>query len=478
MSLRPDLALRAEQKLALAPRMLQAIEFLQIATAELVARIDAEIQQNETLVGVAGAGGGEAELRAAADRLLGAGERGEGGGAEGDPRRPEVSEPDAFGRSRARGREDAGDLKQALLAQVPSGGDPFEEIRVQLAWRDVPVELADQVMQLVAELDERGLLTASDEELAARIGVEDVGPALEVLQTLEPRGLGARSGVEAMLLQLDDDDPDREDLVRLLTEHLDALARNRIPDVARALGLDPEDVQALLEKAARLDPRPGARFHEREAEVVRPDLDVWLDGRALRVELSDADLPELAIDQHYEELSTAPELDRSTRKYLREKLASARDLIHAIDQRRATILRVGRAVFLRQRAFLEQGPRAIRPLRMAEIAEDVGLHTSTISRAIAGKWVRTPHGVVPLRDFFDGARGAAAQGEGAHGRNAVKARVQEIVEGEDPSAPMSDDEIVRAFADAGLKVARRTVTKYRKELGIPASWHRRKFGSR
>ena len=469
MSFRPELSLRADQRLTLAPRMLQGIEFLQIATAELLGRVEQELQRNETLELAPTDARVDAEIRSLAPA---AAERSD----------PDSPDPQAFGPPDARRRAAPGgeDVKGRLLAQVPSAGvDPISELRMQLAWREVSADLADQVLRLAEALDERGLLDATDAELAEIAGVADAAEPLSVLQSLEPKGLGARSGVEAMLLQIDPEDPDRPDLERMLTDHLDALARNRIPDVARSLGLEPTDVEELIQKAARLDPRPGARFFEQVAEQIRPELRVYFDENGnLRVELEDGSLPELAIDSHYEGLVRSAELDKSTRRYLKGKLAAARDLIDALEQRRVTLLRVARAIFEHQRDVVRDGMRSIRPLRMSEIAETLELNTSTVSRAIAGKWVRTPHGVVSLRDFFDGARGqAAADTVSGSGRGAVKARVQEVIAAEDPSTPLSDDEVVTRLAAAGLKVARRTVTKYRKELGIPASWRRRKYGS-
>jgi RNA polymerase sigma-54 factor len=202
---------------------------------------------------------------------------------------------------------------------------------------------------------------------------------------------------------------------------------------------------------------------------------VWLHDGAVQVALDDASLPDLQVNAEYAALAGDRTSSREVRDYLKKKLRSARELIDAVHQRQATLLRVVDAVMKEQQSFLQKGRAAIRPLRMSEIAGRVGLHTSTISRAIAGKHVQTDRGVFRLRDFFDGGRadGAADAGQG---RMAIDVQIAELVANEDKTAPLSDDDLVAALAKRGVHCARRTITKYRKQLEIPSSYLRRRFG--
>jgi RNA polymerase sigma-54 factor len=456
MSLDLRLGQRQEQRLALLPQMLQSIEVLQLATTDLLQFLDQELQQNETL--------------------------------EAMPARTE--EPDAAPPPPLAEREDSGwdewrrpaaggdeDSKIAFLANVPARAESLVEfVRQQLAFRQVPALLADAVVTLTEHLDSRGLLPFCIDELAEQLDapIELMQQAHDLLRTLEPRGIGAADPVEAMLLQCLGD-PDLPVIEQLLREHLEALGRNKLPDVARALRLSVDELQDLLQRMRGLNPRPAAGFQDDDEQPLRPDAFVWFHDGAVHVTLDDASLPDLQVSAEYQALAGDRGTAREVRDYLRPKLRSARDLIEAVQQRQATLLRVTEAVMREQRPFLQKGPAAIRPLRMSDIAEQLGIHTSTVSRAIAGKAVQTDRGVFRLRDFFDGGRIDTAPSEG-QGRMAIGERIGELIAAEDKSAPLSDDDLVGKLQQSGIQCARRTVTKYRKQLGIPSSYLRRRFG--
>jgi RNA polymerase sigma-54 factor len=272
-------------------------------------------------------------------------------------------------------------------------------------------------------------------------------------------------------------DPDLPRMERLLREHLDELARNKLPDVARALAIPLDELRELLDRMRDLNPRPAAAFHDAAEPPLRADAYAWLHDGAVCVAVDDASLPDLQVSAEYAALArdrgTAPEV----RAYLKPKLRSARDFIDAVAHRQATLLRVVDAVMRAQVAFLQKGATAIKPLRMADVAGQLGMHASTISRAIAGKSVQTDRGVFRLRDFFDGGRAEAdgPDGEG-QGRLAIAQRIAELVAAEDKARPLSDDELVERLAAAGIRCARRTVTKHRRQLGLPSSYLRRRYG--
>lgn len=440
------------------PQMLQSIEVLQLATADLLQKVAAELQQNETL---------EAAVRPAAEPPPVA-----------PPRAAESFDDGVTPWRRGSGGDDE-DGKSAFLANVPARPPSLpEHVRDQLAFRAAPPLLAEAVQLLVEHLDERGLLPFELVELAERLDVplELLTEARALLATLEPRGLGAPDPVAAMLAQAQGD-PDLPRMERLLREHLDELARNKLPDVARALAIPLDELRELLDRMRDLNPRPAAAFHDAAEPPLRADAYAWLHDGAVCVAVDDASLPDLQVSAEYAALArdrgTAPEV----RAYLKPKLRSARDFIDAVAHRQATLLRVVDAVMRAQVAFLQKGATAIKPLRMADVAGQLGMHASTISRAIAGKSVQTDRGVFRLRDFFDGGRAEAdgPDGEG-QGRLAIAQRIAELVAAEDKARPLSDDELVERLAAAGIRCARRTVTKHRRQLGLPSSYLRRRYG--
>ncbi|MBX3463845.1 MAG: RNA polymerase factor sigma-54 [Planctomycetes bacterium] len=453
MSLEARLGQRQEQRLALLPQMLQSIEVLQLATADLLQFLEQEAQQNETL---------ELQPPAAVEPEA----------------VPEREREDSGWEEWRRGPVgDDGDARQALFDNLPASGDSLVGfVRQQLAFRGVPDLLADAVVQIAQRLDDRGLLPFALADVAAELGapLDLIEQAHALLCTLEPRGIGARDPIEAMLLQAAGD-PDLPRIERLLREHLDALGRNKLPEVARAMQVSVDELADLLARMRELDPRPGAAFRDTAAAPLRADAFAWLRDGVVQVALDEAAVPELAVNSDYAAMASDRGTAREVRDYLRPKLRSARDLIEAVQQRQETLLRVVRAVLQEQPEFLARGRSGIRPLRMSEIADRLGLHTSTVSRAIAGKHVQTDRGVFRLRDFFDGGRIDAVPAAG-QGRMAVAQQIADLVAAEDKRAPLSDDDLVAALQRRGVQAARRTVTKYRRDLGIPSSYRRRRFG--
>lgn len=453
MSLDMNLGQRQEQRMTLLPQMLQSIEVLQLATTDLITFVEAELQQNETLILE------QREVEAPASAEESSVERDE----------PTYEE---FRRAPS----DREDRKLGFLNSVPARAMTLDvHVREQLAFRQIQTVLAETVFSLVQRVDERGLLPFSDEELAVELDrdVALVREARATLSHLEPRGLGARDAVGAMLAQAEGD-PDLILIEAMLSEHLEALSRNKLPEVARALSLSLDELQSLIHRVRTLNPRPAAEFATDADRPVQPDAFAWLQNGQVRVALDDEALPDLQINDEYAALAGDRRTDREVREYLRPKLRSARDLIDAVQQRKATLARVVRATMQQQRSFLEKGRAAIKPLRMSEIAEGLDLHASTVSRTIAGKYLQTDRGVFALREFFDGGRIDAVPGEG-QGRMGVAQQIRDLVDGEDKLRPMSDDEIVKVLGSRGVQVARRTVAKYRRELEIPSSYQRRKF---
>ena len=332
---------------------------------------------------------------------------------------------------------------------------------------------------LARRLDHNGWLTESLEEVLVplhdyRFDAEHAEAALHIIQGLDPAGVGARSPAECLLLQLDPEHEQRERLRKLITHSLTDLARNRLPKVARDLGESVEEVKELAAILRRdFDPFPGRQFEHMLLRRVRPDVVVEkVEGR-YEVQLEDDYMPRLSVDDVRVRIMRKKGMDGELRKQLRRDVESARWLIESIEQRKRTLERVAQEIVQRQEDFLENGINHLKPLKMQEIADELGIHVSTVSRALKGKYIQTPQGVHEMKFFFTGAsRGTDGVVES---RTGVKERVREIIEAEDRTKPLSDEDIVERLSRMGLKIARRTVTKYRKSLNIPSSRQRREY---
>lgn len=439
-----EMSARAEQRLMLLPQMLQSIELLTLSSAELDQALRDEYERNEALELV--------EPRA----------------------RARNASPEA----RATGARRTQAHDELLAAQPAPEQGLHERVAEQIALLDLDANARAWLALLTDCLEPNGYLSMPDERLLQLAeerglagGATALGLAIAKLQALEPRGIGARDLTEALLLQLDPGDGDYALLCRLLEDCLDDLARNKLPKVARELGIDLEHLYALVEQLRGLDPRPAASLAASAAPGLRAELVVERDAGAWRVRVERGDSVELRTDARIDELAADRAQPRELRVYLRTKLRAARALISAVEQRRATLLRVAEALFRRQRAFLEHGRTRLVPLSMIELAEELGLHASTVSRAVAGKHAQTPWGILPLREFFQAGGGASED----VARDVVREALRAVVESEDARAPLSDDEIAAEMARRGYPTARRTVAKYRDELGIPSSYRRRRF---
>jgi RNA polymerase sigma-54 factor len=303
--------------------------------------------------------------------------------------------------------------------------------------------------------------------------IEEAEEALRLVQRLEPRGVAGRTLEETLVLQLDPSGPTYPELARLLTNHLEDLEKRRYPKIAKEMNLDPEEVQMLVDELKELRPshKPGARLAEKSARPVHPDVVVTEEDGEFKVDLVNSYFPSLTVSADYARMVNDKTLPTEVRDHARKKVDGARWLIDAIQQRQATLTKVAQRIFTHQRDFLIHGPNALHPLKMQTVADELKIHVSTVSRAIADKWVQTPQGIRPLKSFFVGGT-ETSSGE-VESRDNVKLRVKEIIEKEDTASPLSDDDVADKLKSSGLDVARRTVTKYRKQLGIPSSRQRK-----
>jgi len=344
----------------------------------------------------------------------------------------------------------------------------------------MPLSDRDRVLvcAVIESLDDDGYLRLSLDELAEIAELDPVvdqcemNTALKLVQSLDPCGIGARSVSECLLLQLEciDDAVDRELARRIISEHMDKLAQRDIPGLARLFDRDTAHIELVCERIRHLDPRPGWRFGSSHVHFVVPDVIVKKIRGQWQAQLNPAVVPKVRLNRVYAELFQQHR--NSKHAELAAHLQEARWTVRNVEQRFSTILLVAEAILRRQRHFLEYGPLAMKPLGLREIADEVGLHESTVSRVTNNKYMATPSGVYELKYFFSRAMPTASGG--ACSATAIRGVIQDMIAGENPMDPLSDAEIARQLARQGLTVARRTVTKYRQMLKVPAVERRRK----
>ena len=327
------------------------------------------------------------------------------------------------------------------------------------------------ILSLLADcLDENGYMCFSDQELAQSFHAPEaeICADMELLRSLEPAGIGARSLSECLLLQLERlrDDTIATPIVR---EHLDDLGKCHYKVIAGALGVSSADVRRALVKIRELDPRPGRQFSPMErTEAILPDLCVIEENGEYVCDESRFSQPVFHINPYYLNLYHTTD-DPEVRKYLNKKLEQASSLLHAMGQRKSTLLRCCAFLTAHQQAFFRDGPAALQPLRMTDAAQELGLHVSTVSRALSNKYLQCSQGVFPLRYFFSASASAS---EGSASRNAVQTLLRHLIATEDPQNPLSDEELRIKLTAQGCPISRRTVAKYREELQIPSYLHR------
>lgn len=350
-----------------------------------------------------------------------------------------------------------------------------EHLMQQAELADLSRDGLEAMKHLVGSLDDRGFLTQTPADVALQTGLplEAVQEALKLLKTFEPPGIGAKDLADCLMLQLAVKGRSGSLPWRMIRDHFELLTRRRIPELARKLGVDPDDVQSAIEEIGKLDPAPGRRFAEDSNRVVVPDVTVEKDDDEWKIHLNSDYIPRLRISGTYRDLIAKGTLSREEREYLRERMRSGKFLIDSIEQRQRTIERITREIVNAQKEFFETGVSALKPLTMTQIADVVGVHETTVSRAIANKYIRTPHGVFDFKYFF--TPGYQAESGASVSNTSVKEMIADLINLEDKSLPLSDDKLVKKLQEKGITIARRTVAKYREELGILPSNLRRDY---
>lgn len=328
---------------------------------------------------------------------------------------------------------------------------------------------------IIGDIDERGYFTGDLDEIAEEMQAQpdDVRRVLWMIQRMEPTGVGAADVVECLLLQIDAEYPHDDKLRSLVADHLEALKRRQVPQIARAMRINPEEVEELRKKLATLNPWPGHGYNAGPPQYVSPEVVVEKVDDEFVVRLASEHQPELRINETYKKELAAQVLPRDAKEYVKGKLEAAKWLTRNITQRQQTILRVSQAIVDYQRDFLERGVEFIRPLTLQMIADTIGVHESTVARTTRGKYIQTPQGLFELKYFFSvGLRNDTGEDQS---NKSVKSLIQKMIDEEDKRKPLSDQKIADLLEEKGLHIARRTVTKYREALDIPTTTLRREF---
>ncbi len=469
----PKLQLRVSQKQILTPSLVQMVSLLQLNKLELRAMIEQELMQNPVLEEIAEDGlPRERELAEEAPEQRDA-----------EPAADEQHDPfeefdmkavfeeymDATERQAEREVIERPSFENFLSPPTTLA----DHLDWQLGLAIAPDEVKYAARSIIGNLNEDGYLTATLEEICESDGhqLEHVQAALHLVQEFDPLGVAARDLQESLLLQLQTLEPDNVLARQIVQDHLKQLQNKQYREIARALNRPLPAVLAALEVIKKLDPRPGLRYNRVEPRTIEPDVFIVKVGDDYQVRLNEDELPQLRLSPIYRRLLDRRAATPEVRQYVRERFASAIQLLKNIEQRKHTIVRVCEIIVERQREFLDKGADCLKPLLIKEVAETVGVHPSTVSRAVANKFAHTPQGVVELRSFFSEAVG----GPSGHATAllTLKRRVRKMIEDEDPHNPLTDEHISHLLAEEGIQVTRRTVAKYREDMKIPSTHQRR-----
>jgi len=477
----------------LAPRMIQSMEVLQLPFLALQEKIEAELNSNPVLE-VAEEQSDQTEPTQAEtedvpdDQELVI--------REDSDNIEDFQRLDSIGEDFTDTLNGAGPMPRQSSYQTISSGDPDKKLEainntaaqeqslldsLKEQWRMIDADpLVKTAGELIIDyLDEKGFLPVPLDEIhnkdRHKFGLEHLQQAIGLVQKLDPTGVGARDLRECLLLQMRQFPDDMSFEIRMVEQCWEHLLENHLPKISKKMDCSLEQVNRAIERMSKLDTSPGLRVGHHENHPITADVIVELDEEdGYMVSLIDARLPNLRVNDFYQKMTRNRDVDDQTRQFLQKNIHSAQWFMDAIQQRKRTLLRVTRAIVRYQKDFFDKGKLHLRPLPMAVIADEVGVHLATVSRAVSGKYVQCPQGILPLRGFFSGGMEDPTGAE--HSWDSVKAKLQEIVDNEDKSKPFSDDALRKQLTEAGMGViARRTVAKYRKIMNIPTARFRRKY---
>ncbi len=472
MAMEARLQLRQSQKLIMTQMLQQAIKLLPLSRLELVQTIRQELTENPLL---------EEVLLEEEDGIASTDTEEHITDADGQDQPEQDGEFEwelyvqnfmDMGFSSATGQHEIPSYESTLSRQTSLA----DHLNWQLSLSAHDQSTRDIGDYLIGNIDEEGYLTTTIEDVAEslNVGLEQVETALELIQSFDPIGVGSRNLKECLLIQIRQSELAGTILEQLVERHLENLQEQYYPRIARDLGVSIEDIINTVQLIRELDPKPGSRYSAESPDYITPDVIVLKQGDEYQVYLNEEEIPRLKVSSYYYNmLQRKDSLQQDTRKFIEEKFRSAVWMIKSIEQRRQTLFKVARSIVRYQRGFLDKGTAHLRPLILKDVAEDIEMHESTVSRVTTNKYMHTPQGIFELKHFFHS--GLDSLIGDARSSVSVKDIIKKLVEGEDPREPLTDQQIVERLLEKNVRIARRTVTKYRKELKILQSSRRRRI---
>ena len=474
VQIKPEIQLKQTQKLVMTPQLQQSIKMLQLSSVELQELIEKELLENPALeideenrpsIDV-----GEKELERAVDDTE---------SINGDSFDNTEDFEEYFLEQRAQiGRSDESeDTKRKFIEGAVSRDETLQEYLLsQIGMLDIDEETENIASILVSYLDSMGYLSVPLDKLSKELNIpiEKLERALKVIHTLDPPGVGARDVKECLIIQLNslEENTATVELAKKIVENsLNDLKLHKIEDIARKLKVSINEVEKAVKLIESLEPYPGRQYYTGEIRYIIPDVIVVKKNGEFEVVSNDVVVPKLKINRYYERLLKSKNIDKKTRDFISEKVQNARNFINSINQRESTLVRVMKAILDEQREFFEKGPKYLKPLTLKDIASKLGLHESTISRITSSKYVQTPFGIFQLKYFFSNP--IKSSNNSIVSSRSIKEMIKEIIEKEGKQGHLSDQKIADILSKKGIKIARRTVAKYRKELNILPSKLRR-----
>lgn len=474
--------MRLEQQMKLAPHMIQSMEILQLPLLALQERIEQELNNNPVLEADEPAGQEETPTETSEPEVQAESNSKTAEDYKGDDRMDEevrdyIEHRDDYPRPRS----DEPDPKLAAInntAALPQSLHDYLEDQWRMVEADEPVKKAGSM--IIDYIDDRGYLSVRLEQLHSKdrtdFTLEDLQKAIVLIQELDPPGVGARDLKECLLIQIRQSNEDVSFETALITNHLEDMLENRLPDIAKKMNCSIEDIKNAIVRLSKFDTSPGLQVGRNHNHPITADVIVefFEETDDYTVRLVEDGLPRLRISDDYVKMASGDKVAESAKQFLQNNIRSAQWIIDAIQQRKNTLLKVTRSIVNRQRDFFDKGQLYLKPLPMARVAEDVGVHIATVSRAVAGKYVQCEWGILPLRKFFSGGIEDTQGNEKSW--EAIRGKLQEIIDAEDKSKPLSDDQIKAKLTEAGITgLARRTIAKYRGLMKIPPARLRKKY---
>lgn len=476
MKMQSSLLPQLQQKMKLSPQIIQSIEILQLPLLALVEHVQQELVDNPVL---------EEVLEEKKDENPKEGEETPTDDTKSDEfdKLGEMADDwrDYYSQTivRRNNLSEERDQKQEALENTAAKPMSLHDYLMgQLSLIDFPSHLAEAAENIIYSIDKSGYLASPLEEIVQSLEkplpVEEVKEALKVVQSLEPPGVGARNLQECLLLQLDKRDPNYQITKELLLNYLEDIEMKKYPVIAKKTGQSLDIIKRQVEFIRTLNPKPGSIFCDETIPYVVPEVKVeYIDGKYEVFLIDSANMPHLHISSFYKKFLSENGTDNSTLQYIQKKIESAKWLIDAIEQRRSTLYKVACKIVDMQKDFLDEGIHRLHTLKMQDVADVVGVHVSTVSRAIAHKYIQTPQGIFEMKFFFTG--GFQNVDGSMESWEAIRQKLSEIVAKENKSNPLSDEEVAERLHASGIAIARRTVTKYRRIMKIPSSRQRKEY---